>query len=229
MARYIPCKSRNSALGNERGGCGSSKDTAVSGVSVCAAEAGGAVEAALAVPSTEAARHVIGLGLKDAMMYLNPDLDRRRYEEVADRYRVHFLAGDHDIGLFPAVVDGICALNQEGYLMAVATGKSRLGLDRSLLATGLVPYFHTSRCADEAFSKPHPEMLHTIMDTLGVAPERTLMIGDTTHDLQMARNAGVAAVAVSYGAHLPGDLQGMNPLACVDSFEQLMRWLKQNG
>ena len=184
---------------------------------------------ALAVPSTEAARHVIGLGLKDAMMYLNPELDRQRYEEVADRYRVHFLAGDQDIGLFPAVADGICALNQEGFLMAVATGKSRRGLDRSLVATGLAPYFHTSRCADECFPKPHPEMLHTIMETLGVAPERTLMIGDTTHDLQMAQNAGVAAAAVSYGAHLPGDLEGMNPLVCVNSFEQLLQWLKQNG
>lgn len=183
----------------------------------------------LPVPSNAAARHVIGLGLQDAMMYLNPGLDRNRYEEVADRYRVHFLAGDQDVGLFPEVATGIPALNQEGYLMAVATGKSRRGLDRSLLATGLSPYFHASRCADEGFPKPHPEMLQAVMEMLGAVPDRTLMIGDTTHDLQMAQNAGVAAVAVSYGAHLPGDLESMNPLGCVGSFEQLMQWLKQNG
>jgi phosphoglycolate phosphatase len=183
----------------------------------------------LAVPSTAAARHVIGLGLEDAMMYLNPGLDRARYAEIADRYRVHFLAGDQDVGLFPAVATGIAALNQNGYLMAVATGKSRRGLDRSLSATGLVPYFHASRCADEGFPKPHPDMLQTIMEMLGTVPDRTLMIGDTTHDLQMAQNAGVAAVAVSYGAHLTGDLESMNPMGCVSSFEHLLQWLKQNG
>ena len=180
-------------------------------------------------PTTTAARHVIGLGLEDAMMYLQPGLERGRYEEVADRYRVHFLAGDQGVELFPAVATGITNLNQEGYLMAVATGKSRRGLDRSLLATGLVPYFHASRCADEGFPKPHPEMLHWIMEMLGAEPDRTLMIGDTTHDLQMARNAGVAALAVGYGAHSPGDLESMSPLGCVSSFEQLLQWLKLNG
>ena len=184
---------------------------------------------ALPVPSNAAARHVIGLGLQDAMMYLHPGLDRNRYREVADRYRVHFLAGDQDVALFPAVAAGIPALNLEGYLMAVATGKSRSGLDRSLQATGLGPYFHASRCADEGFPKPHPEMLQAVMEMLGAAPDRTLMIGDTTHDLQMAQSAGVAAVAVSYGAHVLNDLQGMKPLGCVGSFEQLLQWLKQNG
>ncbi|MBC8006518.1 MAG: HAD-IA family hydrolase [Prolixibacteraceae bacterium] len=183
----------------------------------------------LPVPSTEAARHVIGLGLEDAMMYLNPGLDRVRFAEVAERYRVHFLAGDKNVELFPAVAAGIPALNQEGYLMAVATGKSRRGLDRSLSATGLLSFFHASRCADEGFPKPHPEMLHMIMEMLGTAPDRTLMIGDTTHDLQMAQNAGVAAIAVSYGAHLTGDLESMNPLGLVGSFEQLLQWLKKNG
>ena len=184
---------------------------------------------ALPVPSTTAARHVIGLGLQDAMMYLNPSLDHSRYEEVADRYRVHFLAGDPDVGLFPCVASGIPALNLEGYLMGIATGKSRRGLDRALLATGLAPHFHASRCADEGFPKPHPDMLQMVMEMLGAVPERTLMIGDTTHDLQMAQNAGVAAVAVSYGAHVLGDLESMRPLACVGSFEQLLQWLKQNG
>jgi phosphoglycolate phosphatase len=98
-----------------------------------------------------------------------------------------------------------------------------------LLATGLTPYFHASRCADEGFPKPHPEMLQVVMEMLGTQPERTLMIGDTTHDLQMAQNAGVAAIAVSYGAHVLSELEGMKPLGCVGSFEQLMQWLQQNG
>ena len=183
----------------------------------------------LSVPSTAAARHVIGLGLEDAMMYLNPALDRDRYGEVADRYRVHFLAGDQSVDLFPAVAAGIPDLNRAGYLLAVATGKSRRGLDRSLSATGLGPYFHASRCADEGFPKPHPEMLQVIMEMLGTPPDRTLMIGDTTHDLQLAHNAGVAAIAVSYGAHVLSDLEGMKPLGCASSFELLMQWLKQNG
>ena len=183
----------------------------------------------LPVPTTEAARHVIGLGLEDAMMYLNPGLDRARYAEVADRYRVHFLAGDHAVELFPAVASGIAALNQQGYLLAVATGKSRRGLDRSLSKTGLASYFHATRCADEGFPKPHPEMLQVIMETMGVVSNRTLMIGDTTHDLLLAQNAGVSSVAVSYGAHLIEDLENMNPAVCVGSFEQLLQWLKQNG
>ena len=183
----------------------------------------------LPVPATEAARHVIGLGLEDAMMYLNPGLDRGRYAQVADRYRVHFLAGDHAVELFPAVASGIAALNQQGYLLAVATGKSRRGLDRSLSKTGLASYFHATRCADEGFPKPHPEMLQVIMEMVGVESNRTLMIGDTTHDLLLAQNAGVSSVAVSYGAHLIEDLENMNPAVCGGSFEQLLQWLKQNG
>ncbi len=183
----------------------------------------------LAVPSIAAARHVIGLGLEDAMMYLSPGLDRVCYAQVADRYRVHFLAGDQTVELFPAVASGIAALKQDGYLMAVATGKSRRGLDRSLSATGLAACFHASRCADEGFPKPHPEMLQVLMESLGTSAERTLMIGDTTHDLQMAQNAGVCAIAVDYGAHSTRELAGMNPLGLVSSFGQLMQWLKQNG
>ena len=183
----------------------------------------------LPVPTTEAARHVIGLGLEDAMMYLNPGLDRARYAEVADRYRVHFLAGDHAVELFPAVASGIAALNQQGYLLAVATGKSRRGLDRVLDHTGLRAYFHATRCADECFSKPHPEMLEQLMNQLGATRQRTLMIGDTSHDLQMAQNAGVPSLAVSYGAHLRADLLTHTPLACVDSILEMETWLRMNA
>ena len=183
----------------------------------------------LPVPTDEAARHVIGLGLEDAMMYLYPGLDRARYTDVAERYRVHYLAGDQAIELFPEVATGIPALNESGYLLAVATGKSRRGLDRTLSSTGLQSYFHTSRCADEGFPKPHPQMLEVIMENLGASAERTLMIGDTTHDLQMASNAGVEAVGLTHGAHPGANLEKMQPLVCLGSFGELLQWLRKNG
>ena len=182
----------------------------------------------LPVPEPEAARYVIGLGLQDALAYLNPGLDSGRYHEVADRYSAHFMAGHEDIELFPMVEEGIPALNRDGYLMAVATGKSRRGLDRALQNTALGAHFHASRCADEGFPKPHPDMLETLMQMLGVTRERTLMIGDTTHDLQMAANAGVPAVGLTYGAHAREELVRLAPLACVGSFAELMQWLKQD-
>lgn len=183
----------------------------------------------LPVPTDEAARHVIGLGLQDALTYLNPGLPENRYAEVADRYRHHFLAGDGGICCFPDVTESIITLNRDGYLLAVATGKSRRGLDRSMQSLALAPHFHASRCADEGFPKPHPDMLETLMTLLGTTPERTLMIGDTTHDLQMAANAGVGAIAVSYGAHPLAELERLAPLACVGNFRELMQWLQQNG
>jgi phosphoglycolate phosphatase len=183
----------------------------------------------LPVPTDEAARHVIGLGLQDALTYLHPGLPASRFAEVTDRYRYHFLAGDSGIACFPGVTEGIASLNRSGYLLAVATGKSRRGLDRSMQSLALAEHFHGSRCADEGFPKPHPDMLETLMETLGVRPERTLMIGDTTHDLQMAANAGVGAVAVTYGAHAAEDLRALNPVASVASFGEFMRWLKTTG
>jgi phosphoglycolate phosphatase len=183
----------------------------------------------LPVPSIKAARHVIGLGLQDALSYLSPGLPEARYDEVTDRYRYHFLAGDAGVRCYPEAAASLAALNRSGYLLAVATGKSRRGLDRSMRALALEGHFHGSRCADEGFPKPHPDMLETLMETLGVGRERTLMIGDTTHDLQMASNARVGAVAVTHGAHSAADLQALNPLACVSGFGELMRWLSKNG
>jgi phosphoglycolate phosphatase len=183
----------------------------------------------LPVPSDESARHVIGLGLQDALTYLDPTLPASRYEDVTERYRFHFLSGDAGIACFPGVQESLASLNREGYLLAVATGKSRRGLDRSMQSLSLGAHFHSSRCADEGFPKPHPEMLQVLMEELGTTPDRTLMIGDTTHDLQMAANAGVRAVAVSYGAHPLTELERLRPEACVDSFDGLMRWLKRHG
>jgi phosphoglycolate phosphatase len=183
----------------------------------------------LPVPTLQAARHVIGLGLQDALTYLNPALPESRYEDVAERYKYHFLAGDAGIACFPGVEQGLPALNGEGYLLAVATGKSRRGLDRQLQALALAPHFHDSRCADEGFPKPHPDMLETLMERLGTTPERTLMIGDTTHDLQMAANAKVGAIGLRCGAHDVADLQSLQPLACLADFREFLHWLKQNG
>jgi phosphoglycolate phosphatase len=180
-------------------------------------------------PAAERARYVIGLGLKDAMEYLLPDLSASEYPRLADRYRIHYLAGDARVVPFSGVPEGIAGLNASGYLLGVATGKSRRGLDRALQDTALERLFHASRCADEGFPKPHPEMLQVLMELLNVAPERTLMIGDTTHDLEMARNAGVPALAVTYGAHDEAELARLEPLARARSFGDLMQWLEANG
>jgi len=183
----------------------------------------------LPVPERERAAHVIGLGLKDALSYAVPELPTSDYGKLAERYRHHYLARDPDIELFPGVREMLVALKEKGHLLAVATGKSRAGLERVLEATQLKQYFDSSRCADETHSKPHPAMLQELMQELLVAPEATLMIGDTGHDLQMAVSAGVAALAVSYGAHARDSLTAFNPLACIDTPQELAPWLTKNA
>jgi phosphoglycolate phosphatase len=183
----------------------------------------------LPVPDEDRARYVIGLGLDDAMSHILPELDSSHYPQVRERYRVHFLAHDAGTALFPGAAETVTGLHEAGFLLAVATGKSRRGLDRALGATGLRPYFHATRCADEASSKPHPAMLLELMRELNVASDRTLMIGDTTHDMGMARAAGVARLAVAYGAHAKETLLEYEPLACVGDFDELRRWLAQNA
>jgi len=183
----------------------------------------------LPVPERERAAHVIGLGLKDALSYAVPELPSSDYGKLAERYRYHYLARDPDIELFPGVREMLIALKEKGHVLAVATGKSRAGLERVFEATQLKQYFDSSRCADETHSKPHPAMLQELMQELLVAPEATLMIGDTGHDLQMAVSAGVAALAVSYGAHARDSLIAFNPLACIDAPQDLALWLKLNA
>jgi phosphoglycolate phosphatase len=181
------------------------------------------------LPPEQRARHIIGLGLVDALTYLFPSLPRADYPRLAERYRYHYLAGDHKLSLFAGADQGIRAMHAAGFSLAVATGKSRQGLDRSLGASGLAVFFHASRCADEGLPKPHPDMLIYLMKTLGVDPRRTLMIGDTTHDLEMARSARVSALAVGYGAHARANLEAHEPVACVMSFAELTGWVRQNG
>lgn len=184
---------------------------------------------ALPVPSQEQASHIIGLGLTEAIAALLPQLPVPDYPRLIERYRHHFLGQDHLLPLFDGVAQTIPQLHEAGYWVTVATGKSRRGLERALDQSRLRPYFHASRCADEVFSKPHPGMILELMDYCGVTPERTLMIGDTSHDLQMAQNAGVASVGVGYGAHCGTTLQAFGPLYIADDFADLTRWLSQHG
>jgi phosphoglycolate phosphatase len=182
-----------------------------------------------AVPSDRDARYVIGLGLNDAMAHILPGLDPSAYPPVTERYRHHFLQRDAATTLFCGAAEMLVALREAGYLLAVATGKSRRGLDRAIEATGLAGVFHSTRCADEGHSKPDPRMLHRLLDTLGVAPERALMIGDTTHDMQMARAAGVERLAVAHGAHERAELLAYEPLACVQDCAELRAWLERHA
>ena len=177
------------------------------------------------VPSNEAASYVIGLGLMQALAHAAPDVPQARYPELGKRYRYHYSVHQNDITLFEGVVPLLNDLKERGHLLAVATGKSRLGLDEALQAVELKGCFDSSRTADETAGKPHPRMLHELMSEFGVKPERTLMIGDTTHDLQMALNAGCASVGVSYGAHEPSAFEPLKPRVVAHSVQELQRWL----
>ncbi len=181
------------------------------------------------VPDDARARHVIGLGLHDSLAYAVPGLAQSEYPRVAERYRHHFLARDADLPLFPGTRGMLETLRAEGHTLAIATGKSRAGLARALAHTGLAPLFDATRCADQCAPKPAPDMLLELMRELAFEPERSLMIGDTSHDLQMAANAGVAAVGVSYGAHAAASLAGLASLGLVDSTAALSRWLATNA
>jgi phosphoglycolate phosphatase len=180
-------------------------------------------------PSDAQARHVIGLGLADAMRHAVPDLAPERYQAMVDRYRHHYLSGDHELTLFEGIPALLAELRQRGHVLAVATGKSRLGLERSLDHSGLRGLFSASRCADECHSKPHPQMLEELMSEFGAPAESTVMIGDTSHDLLMARNASVDALAVTYGAHPHDHLLEHAPVACLHSVGELSSWLRCNG
>lgn len=175
-----------------------------------------------------AVRNIIGLGLSEAISTLYPGCDNTLVASMTDRYRYHFLTANPTRSeLFPGAEETIRGLGEAGYLLAVATGKGRRGLDLVLEETGLGKYFHATRCADETFSKPHPQMLEELMDELGTAPGETLMIGDTEYDMQMATNARTHSLAVSYGVHEKERLLRHNPLHCLDAIDELDGWLRQ--
>ena len=183
----------------------------------------------LNIPDDETARHVIGLGLDQALRYAVPDMPDTMRPDLVDRYRHHFMARDQAIPLFDGARETIAELHDAGYRLGVATGKSRAGLNRAMESSGMKNYFHATRTADRALSKPDPAMLLELMDELEVNAERTLMVGDTTHDVQMAQNAKVDVVAVGYGAHTPQQLRELKPLALVEDFAELRMWFKENA
>ena len=175
---------------------------------------------------TESIRDIIGLGLKEAIQKLLPEAELALREQIAERYREHFLGlNNTPSSLFSGAEDTLRLLAEKGYLLAVATGKGRSGLNRALASTGLGPLFRATRCADESFSKPHPEMLLQIMTELGASGRETLMIGDTEYDMQMAANAGAYGLGVSYGVHPADRLLRPRVLGCVDSVVQIPGWL----
>ncbi|WP_269533408.1 HAD-IIIA family hydrolase [Chitinimonas sp. BJYL2] len=186
-------------------------------------------DAGLPVPSRRDASFVIGYGLSDAMQHLAPQASTTQIARIVEAYKHHYLARDGEIALFEGVQDALAHYRQAGYQLAVATGKSRRGLDRVLDQTGLGVCFDATRCADECHSKPHPQMIEELLEVLEVDTSRAVMVGDTTHDLQMAVNANTASLAVSYGAHPREDLAAMAPLGLFDSFTELDSWLRKHG
>ena len=182
-----------------------------------------------AMPSDKAASYVIGMGLMQALAHAAPDVPQEKYPELGARYRHHYTAHQNDIALFDGVLALLEELKARQHWLAVATGKSRRGLDEALRSVQLKGMFDGSRTADETAGKPHPLMLQELMREFGADPQRTLMVGDTTHDLQMAVNAGCAGVGVSYGAHEPGDFHALGPLFVAHTVAELRAWLLQNG
>ena len=181
------------------------------------------------LPSDKDAAYVIGLGLMQALAHAAPDVPPDRYPELGARYKHHYAAHQNDISLFDGVLPLLADLKARNHVLTVATGKSRRGLNDALQASELVGLFDGSRTADETAGKPHPMMLHELMQEFGVSPDRVLMVGDTTHDLQMALNAGCAGVAVSYGAHEPHAFTALNPRFVAHSVGELHAWFLTNG
>ncbi len=182
------------------------------------------------VPPREQARQVIGLGLHQAVARLFPQADEAEVRRLADAYRRHFLGEELARSeLFPGARELLANLADAGYLLAVATGKSRRGLEQEFAHTGLGELFHVTRCADETFSKPHPQMLLEILDYTGQEPDAALVVGDTEFDMQMAANAGVPAVGVAHGVHPPERLREAGALAVLDGLGELEAWLRSPG
>ena len=181
------------------------------------------------VPTREEALFVIGLNMVDTFKRVVPTLDAEGQGRLAERYRHHFLAREDEAPLFPGVPAMLEDLSRRGKRLAVATGKARRGLDRALESTGLKRWFEATRCADEGFAKPHPGMILMLLDLTAVEPRRAIMVGDTTHDLELAANAGIDAAAVTYGAHDEALLATRPARVRVGSVEALHRWLAENA
>lgn len=179
------------------------------------------------LPLTAASvRNIIGLGLPEALEVLIPGIDPKGIQEMRGRYGHHFFSDSAPSSkLFVGAEETLLQLKEAGYTLTVATGKSRNGLDRAFIETGLGKYFEHSRCADETCSKPHPQMLHELLDVTGISPEQALMIGDTEYDLEMASNAQIKSCGVSYGVHEPARLSRHQPIVIIDQITDLIQHL----
>ncbi len=184
-----------------------------------------AVDLKLPMPSRERAAHVIGLGLQDALRYAVPEVTPELVPQIVERYRHHYLGRDHELTLFEGIPELLQTMVKQGKRLAIATGKSRIGLERAFDGSGLKPLFEATRCADEGEPKPHPWMLRDLGQELDVSTAKMLMIGDTSHDLDLARNAGSAFVGVSYGAHEASNLTAAPSRAVVHSVTELHQLL----
>jgi len=180
----------------------------------------------LDIPTAEHAKSIIGLGLIEAMRSLFPKASESQISDMIEAYKYYFVSVDEtEQTLFDGVVEGLQALESSGAIMAVATGKSRVGLERAFANWNLKHYFITSRCADETRSKPHPQMLHEILDFTAIEPHKAIMVGDTTFDLDMAANASIAGLGAGYGVHSERMLLDSKALTVQPSFKQIIAWL----
>lgn len=183
----------------------------------------------LAVPAESEARWVIGLGFVESVEHVAPGLDPERQAQLAQSYRRHFVEREHEAPLYEGIPELLAGLRARHRRLAVATGKARRGLDRVLASTGLGPFFEATRCADEGQPKPHPDMILHLLGETGVDPRRALLVGDTTHDLELAANAGVDAVAVCYGAHGEALLRARRARHYAASVGELREWLDRHA
>lgn len=178
---------------------------------ICIAMEQAFAAAKLAAPSREATRRVVGLSLVEAMQQLHPDADDAFHAELAEHYRAAFFAmrqeGTVYEPLYEGIVEAIEAIDAAGWLLGVATGKSDRGLNAVLDGHGILPRFVALHTADRHPSKPHPSMIDACIADVGASPETTVMIGDTSYDMAMAKAAGVVAIGVAWGYHPPEELR----------------------
>ncbi len=172
--------------------------------------------------SDDQLKNVIGLGLSEAIIQLYPKLNEQQVKQFADLYRHIFVLPDQPC---PVLFDGVIAmlkkLHQQGVILVIATGKGRQGLEQAIDSSGVREFFYASRCADETFSKPNPQMLIELLDEFSLTPAEAIMIGDTIYDLEMANNIKMDSLAVSYGVHEIDRLLNYNPILVCDTIKEL--------
>jgi len=183
----------------------------------------------ISIPSHQAISSVIGLELNKMFIQLFTDYNASDIDDLREIYTKIYRQNYNKIQLFEGVVLGINELKRQGYLLSIATGSSRRSLDRALLETSIKNCFSSTKTIDECFSKPHPQMILEILDSLMIEPERTLMVGDSGYDLQMAVNAKVSSLAVTYGSHVKDQLASYNALDYMDSPYEIFEWIGRYG